>query len=236
MTNILMSVPAFHTGWAYPALAPYIHPGMKAAIAALSYGEGWISDIDEWRMCYGKGQREYEEIVQPFLACGLREKDIAWINYVEDTPLSAAKKILDSDILFLTGGYPDWMLQRMYDLEIKNLIRDYEGVVIGVSAGAMVQLDLYHLTPEDGYEYQYQEGLGMLGGFDVEVHYEEDLRHIEAIIRTLEDTGRAVVAMDNQSGLLIDGDHLELLGNAFILDMNDLDELYQTYDGLRFAY
>ena len=124
----------------------------------------------------------------------------------------------------------------MYDLEIKNLIRDYEGVVIGVSAGAMVQLDLYHLTPEDGYEYQYQEGLGMLGGFDVEVHYEEDLRHIEAIIRTLEDTGRAVVAMDNQSGLLIDGDHLELLGNAFILDMNDLDELYQTYDGLRFAY
>ena len=235
MANILLSIPAFYEDWAYPVLSQYIQPGMKAVICALSYGEGWITDAAEWHDHYSKGKEEYEEIVRPFRYCGIKDRNIRWINYCEDTPESAALKLSDADILYLAGGYPDWMLQRMYDLGIKDLIAGFEGTVIGASAGSMVQLDEYHLTPEDGYPYQYQEGLGMLGGFDVEVHYEEDLRHIEAIIRTLEDTGRPVVAMPDSGGMLIDGDRLELLGDSFILDVNDLNDLYDAYDALRYT-
>ena len=30
----------------------------------------------------------------------------------------------------------------------------------------MIQLDEFHLTPEEDYEFQYYEGLGLLSGFD----------------------------------------------------------------------
>ena len=105
--------------------------------------------------------------------------------------------------------------------------------MIGTSAGAMIQLDTFHLTPEEDYEYQYYEGLALLGGFDIEVHYEEDLRHIEAIIRTLEDTGNPVIVLPNEGGAIIGDNMFELLGEAFVLETNDLDELYQAYDTLR---
>ena len=112
-------------------------------------------------------------------------------------------------------------------------VRTFDGVMMGTSAGAMIQLDTFHLTPEEDYEYQYYEGLALLGGFDIEVHYEEDLRHIEAIIRTLEDTGNPVIVMPNEGGVIIGDNMFELLGEAFVLETKDLDELYQAYDTIR---
>ena len=148
--------------------------------------------------------------------------------------MSARKKLAWADVLFFTGGYPDWMLQRLYDFGIEQAVHDFDGVIMGTSAGALIQLEEYHLTPEDGYEFQYQYGLGMLSGFDLEVHYEEDERHLEAIIRTIEEKGIPVIAMPNEGGLLIDGDHFELLGGSFILDSRHLDELYETCEYLRY--
>jgi hypothetical protein len=104
---------------------------------------------------------------------------------------------------------------------------------MGTSAGACIQLDEFHLPAEGEYEYQYQEGLGLLSGFDIDVHYEEDLTHVEALIRSLEDMGKPVIACPNEGGVLIEDDHFELLGGAFVVDVNDLNDLYDTYDFLR---
>ncbi|MDO4520540.1 MAG: Type 1 glutamine amidotransferase-like domain-containing protein [Erysipelotrichaceae bacterium] len=202
-------------------------------ILPLSYSEGWITDGEEWKESYGKGTDGYEELVRPFRSFGIKDPQISWVNYYEDDEASASRKIREADVLFFTGGYPDWMLQRLYDLGITEEVRNFDGVMMGTSAGAMIQLDTFHLTPEEDYEYQYYEGLALLGGFDIEVHYEEDLRHIEAIIRTLEDTGNPVIVLPNEGGAIIGDNMFELLGEAFVLETNDLDELYQAYDTLR---
>ncbi|MCR5795181.1 MAG: Type 1 glutamine amidotransferase-like domain-containing protein [Solobacterium sp.] len=236
MTNILINISNFDEEWAYDSLRPYIHEDSRILILPLSYDEGWITDAHEWRQRYGKGRPEYEELVRPFRSFGIRDRQIRWINYYEDDHESAARKIRKADILFFTGGFPDWMMQRLYDLGIEDDVRAFEGTVMGTSAGALIQLDEFHLTEENGYEYQYQYGLGLLSGFDMEVHYETDLRHITAIMRSLEDMGKPVVAAPNRGGLLIDGDYLELLGDAFIFDVNDLDELYEAYDQLAYGW
>ncbi len=233
MINILLNLSNFDESWAYPSLARVITPGSHVLILPLSFHESWITDAFEWQEHYGRGSEEYEDIIRPFVSYGVKEKEIRWINYYEDDHESCLRKIRWADILFFTGGYPDWMLQRLYDLGIKEEVSRFEGTVIGTSAGALIQLEQYHLTPEEDYEYQYQEGLGMLSGFDVDVHFEEDLKHVEALIRTLEDTGMPVIAMPNRGGVLIEGDYFELLGEAFIVDQNDLDDLYGTYDYLR---
>ena len=46
--------------------------------------------------------------------------------------------------------------------------------------------------------------------------------------------GKPVIAYPNQGGIIIDGDHFELLGGAFVADVNDLDSLYQAYDYYRY--
>ena len=236
MTHILLNINNFDEPWAYGSLENYLNPDTSVLILPLSYDDGWINDSFEWKEKYGKGSREYKDIVRPFRSYGIKEKSIRWINYYEDDHGSSVRKIREADVLFFTGGYPGWMLQRLYDLDLMDEIRSFEGIIMGTSAGAMIQLDEFHLTPEEDYEFQYYEGLGMLEGFDIEVHYEENLTHIEAIIRTIEDTGRAVICMPNEGGAVIDGDHFELLGGSFVLGSDDLDELYGAYDALRYNH
>mgnify|MGYP002627372722 CR=1 FL=1 len=209
MINILLNLSNFDEGWAYPSLEHILTPDKKVLILPLSYDEGWITDAYEWKRKFGKGRRHDDET-------------------------SASDKIESADVLFFTGGYPHWMMQRLYDLGIQDNIRRFDGVVMGASAGACIQLDEFHLPSEDEEPFQYQEGLGLLAGFDIDVHYEEDLVHVEALIRSLEDMGKPIIAYPNQGGVIIEGDHFELLGGAFVVDVNDLNDLYDTYDYLRY--
>jgi peptidase E len=233
MTNILLNISNFDEDWASDTLRQIIHADMKVLILPLSYNEGWINDAVQWKHYYGKGRRYYEELVRPFRNYGIPDRQIRWVNYFEDDHESAARKIREADILFFTGGYPDWMMQRLYDLDLEDTIRGYDGIVMGTSAGALIQLEEYHLAPDADYDFQYQEGLGLVSGFDMDVHYQEDENHIASIIRSLEDKGRPVLVCPNQGGALIEGEHVELMGGAFFAGMEDLEELYQLYEGLR---
>lgn len=233
MVHILLNINNFDEPWAYGTLENYLKPDTKVLILPLSYDDGWINDAFEWKEKYGWGAAEHKDIVRPFRSYGIKERSIRWINYYEDDHETAAKKIKWADVLFFTGGYPGWMLQRLYDFGIFEDIINFDGVIMGTSAGAMIQFDEFHLTPEEDYEYQYYEGLGLLSGFDIEVHYEEDLNHITSIIRCIEDTGKPVIAMPNEGGLLIDGENFELLGGSFVLEEGDLDDLYGAYEALR---
>ncbi len=234
MINILLNISNFDEGWAYPSLENILTPDKKVLMLPLSYDEGWITDSYEWKRKFGKGRRHYEELVRPFRSYGIPDRNISWVNYYDDDESSSRRKIENADVLFFTGGYPHWMMQRLYDLGIQDDIRDFNGVVMGTSAGACIQLDEFHLPAEDEEPFQYQEGLGLLSGFDIDVHFEEDLIHIEALIRSLEDMGKPIIAYPNQGGVVIEGDHFELLGGAFVVDTNDLNDLYKTYDYLRY--
>ena len=50
---------------------------------------------------------------------------------------------------------------------------EHDGVMMGYSAGAVIQLAEYHLSPDDVYpEFEYYEGLPCLNDFYMEVHYQ----------------------------------------------------------------
>lgn len=230
MANILLNISNFDEPWAYATMEQYLHPDTNVLILPLSYDEGWITDREEWYDRYGRGQQHYEELVRPFRAFGIRDDQIRWVNYYEDDPSSAKRKIKEADVLFFTGGLPDWMMQRLYDLDIQQDIRDYHGVVMGTSAGALIQLQEFHLTEDADYQFQYQYGLGLLEGFDIDVHYEQNEKHLYAIIRSLEDKGMPIICYPNQGGIVIDHGQYQLLGGAFVVTPDDLDEIYAAYE------
>ena len=82
-------------------------------------------------------------------------------------------KIEKADVIFFCGGNPIEMMSYIKMTGLYNVLKDFNGIVMGASAGAMVQLDKFMTYPLP-WEYYHQgfcEGMGYCGGFDVIVHW-----------------------------------------------------------------
>ena len=94
-------------------------------------------------------------------------------------------------------------------------IQRFPGIVMGCSAGAMMQMTEYHITPDEDYDtYGYYSGLGLLEGFEPEVHYAASEVQTESIRRYLRERGKPVYAMTNQGGLVVQNGIITTMGQV----------------------
>ena len=85
-----------------------------------------------------------------------------------------------------------------------SVLQSFDGLVLGCSAGAMIQLQEYHITPDWDYpEFGYYNGLPWLNDFYIEVHYEETQLQKDCIQRVLRERGKPVYAIHHDKGALI---------------------------------
>ena len=150
MANILLNYYNFDGDWAKAHVAPYI-TGKKVLILPLAFREIQAWDNDSWQTIYGKNGEKYHNILRPFLAFGLKEEEIAWLNCF-DTTQNHLKMIANADVLFFTGGMPEKAIAWMQKLGITDAVKNFKGTVMGASAGATLQLEKYHITPDDDYD------------------------------------------------------------------------------------
>ena len=109
------------------------------------------------------------------------------------------------------------MMDRIKEFDLYDTLMQYDGIVMGYSAGAVIQLSEYQLSPDGDYpEFGYYEGLPYLHDFYVEVHYEGADVQNEAINRVLlERSGKTVYATVDGSGtIIVDNGSLKLLGDV----------------------
>ena len=101
-------------------------------------------------------------------------------------------------------------------MELYDILMQHDGILMGYSAGAVIQLAEYHLSPDDDYpEFKYYEGLPYLNDFYMEVHYEGTAVQDESIQRVLAERGKTVFATAVRSGaILVDNGNLKLLGDV----------------------
>lgn len=81
------------------------------------------------------------------------------ITTVED----AQKLVLDSDMVFLLGGNP-FLQQELYTLKgLVTILQNYDGVIMGMSAGAMNMSKYIIITPcsEEYPDFDIREGLNL---------------------------------------------------------------------------
>lgn len=217
MINILLDVLDFSADFLYQELKRYIHPSDKVVILAFSYRDKEVQNLRDWKMLYGKnGGRYYDSMVSPFLRYGISEDHIEWINYYKDVKSKAAEQIRNADILYLPGGIPDRMMERIDGFNLRDAILQFQGVVMGYSAGALVQLQEYHLSPDQDYpEFTYFKGLPILKDFYLEVHYEDSPVQNDAIQRVLKERQKTVYAMvTDRAAIVMDGSKVNSLGDV----------------------
>jgi hypothetical protein len=151
MVNMLFSLYNFHESWAKHLVSKYISSNDKVLIIPFSFDDN-ICDDNGWCNAYSKNNgRYYESIIAPFLNYGIKEENINWINYFKDTTENSKIKIKNSNIIFFTGGLPDKMMIRLKEFNLIDDIENFKGVIIGSSAGAMIQISEYHITPDEDY-------------------------------------------------------------------------------------
>lgn len=205
MVNILLESYNLTEPFLVDALKPYIKPCHRVAIVAFSFLPSQASTQQQWLTLYGREEGMfYHWLIDPLMEFGIPEENIAVVNYFSDTKEIAAKKIKNADILYFTGGLPDAMMDRLAEFELLDILAQFDGLVLGCSAGAMIQLQDYHITPDWDYpEFGYYKGLPWLNEFYVEVHYEETQLQKDCIQRVLRERGKPVYAIHHDKGALI---------------------------------
>lgn len=215
MINILLSHYYFHEDWAKDTVKKYINSSDKVVVVPFAFNDEWISNNTEWQNAYNRHHgKYYREIVEPFLEYGIDEDNIIWLNYFEDTDSEMKSIIEKSNIVFFTGGLPNKAVERVIEKDLLNYINNCR-VVIGASAGALMQLDNYFISPDEDYsDFMYCTGLGLINkAFYIEVHYEDTDIQNDCINRVLKEKIDTIYAIGDRGALVVDNGELLLLGD-----------------------
>ncbi len=212
MTNILMSTLQAKSGW-NNILQKYLE-NKKVLVIPFAFGD-IVKNERDWLKIYGLRSKYYLQMVNPLVSFGVNKKDISWAKYYSDTSRTLKEKINKADVLFFSGGYPDLMMKRLKDMDVIKSIQKFKGTVIGFSAGAMVQIENFHITPDKDYNhFSYHYSLELLHGFDVEVHYEKSEDHDAYIDKVIMERNIPVYAIGDNGIVIVEDNQFKSYGDV----------------------
>lgn len=153
----------------------------------------------------------------------------------EDAPYLVA----DSDLIILSGGHVPTQLHFFHKIHLKELLEDYGGTVLGISAGSMNMAREVYVQPEEPGEsvpsfQRFAPGLGLV---DVAIlpHYQKarnymlDGKRLYEDITYADSIGHTFFALQDGSYFYQDEDGLLLCGRAYRIQNGILELL--TIDG-----
>lgn len=171
-----------------------------------------------------QGGRYYKEQYEPFKDLNIIEDNFYIVKPQDDKEI-VKSKLHNCDIIFLAGGHMSVLEYILKQFEVWNLLKIYDKHIIGVSAGALIQLDHYDITPYIDEEYNYYEkcnGLGLIKNMRLIVHYNDNydkhheiLKHItDEIVTEMSISNKDImlVALSNNEGMLVNDNVIKFIG------------------------
>ena len=140
----------------------------------------------------------------------------------------AAELVRKSNLLILSGGHVPTQNRFFEKIRLRELMRSYDGIVIGISAGSMNSADEVYEQPEEEGEaadpayHRFLTGLG-LTKTNLLPHYQEIRNDVLDGLRIFEEIacpdsmGKTFYAIPDGSYLYIDDHHEELRGEAYMI-------------------
>lgn len=151
----------------------------------------------------------------------------------------AGELVADSDLIVLAGGHVPTQNAFFREIGLRELLADYPGVVMGISAGSMNSADVVYAQPEEPGESapEFQRFLPGLGLTQVNVlpHYQKVKNDILDGLRLFEDItyadsmGKTFIAIPDGSYIVDDGGDKILFGEGYHIRNGILEML--TRDG-----
>lgn len=127
------------------------------------------------------------------------------------------EKISESDLVYLTGGVPSVLVERLKKSGIRSLLRDFEGVIVGRSAGALALCKKCVITCRSTSEVKVIDGLDLVD-ITLKAHYKfgKDER-LKELSKT-ED----IFAVPKGSALICDDGNLSVINNVYLFHNGEM--------------
>lgn len=144
----------------------------------------------------------------------------------------AAELIFGSDFIILAGGHVPTQYEFFCELDLDVLLADYEGVVMGISAGSMNSAQEVYIQPEEPGEaldedfIRFAPGLGLTSA-SICPHYQKVKDNILDGMRLFEDITYGD-SMDRSFYALPDGSYIQVNEGEEIL----FGEAYRIHNGI----
>lgn len=148
----------------------------------------------------------------------------------------AAELVEDSSLIILSGGHVPTQNRFFEKIGLRELIGEFDGVVIGISAGSMNSAETVYAQPElegeasDPAFKRFLTGLGLTKKMIIP-HYQAIKDDVLDGLRVMEDVaypdsrGREFYLLPDGSYIFIDGGREEIRGEAYLLADGNLTRI-----------
>ena len=159
--------------------------------------------------------------------------------------LAEDRDISGYDVIFLGGGHVPTQNHFFQELDLRTLLQDYPGIVLGISAGSMNAADRVYVQPEEEGESapdfpRFAEGLGItdlniLPHYQQVKDYELDGQRLFEDITYADSMGECFFALPDGSYFLVEEDgNTTLFGEAYCIQDGVLQQIAELGDVLSF--
>lgn len=175
---------------------------------------------------------------------GLSLSSVEICDFRNESEISSL--VEDSDVVLLAGGHVPTQNAFFKRIGLKKQLHNYEGIVIGISAGSMNAARLVYAQPEEEGESvdpSYERFLPGLGLTDVMVspHYQQvkdyelDGKRLFEDIIYPDSIGRKFYALVDGSYVLVNGSRTELYGEAYLIQDGAISQICEVGEKLVLA-
>lgn len=215
MINILLSRGIIGEDYMVKELSGIIKKEHKVCILAFSFFDFHIPGKEAYDQYYKKGGEYYQKMVDNFSPYGIKESQIEWIYYFDDTTQSATKKINSADIVYFPGGAPERMMERINEFKLKEVLETNDKIYIGSSAGAMIQFNTFHISPDREYSrFSINQGLNLINDFIIEVHYRRRKKQKSSLRKMHRQTDKDIYAIPDDGAIVYHQELITCIGTA----------------------
>ena len=156
----------------------------------------------------------------------------------------ASELVKNSSLIILAGGHVPTQNRFFSKIGLRALLKDYNGILIGISAGSMNSAETVYAQPErdgEAMDPAYQRFLPGLGLTKTMLlpHYQENKDDILDGLRVYEDIafsdsyGNVFYAIPDGTYLLIEGGKEELRGEAYRISNGNMLQVSKANDIVR---
>ncbi len=143
-------------------------------------------------------------------------------NYVvDDRTTNVDDLIAKADLIYLMGGQT--LVQRDFfdKIKLRAMLKNFNGVIIGESAGAINMADNAYESRDDiAEESHWYKGLG-LTKYNIEPHFSENNTELINLTLKPDSFKSPFIALENRSYIMIKENIATLYGNAWLFSNGD---------------
>ena len=159
-----------------------------------------------------------------------------------DNFYEAKKLVMESDLIVLAGGHVPTQNAFFRKIRLHEILRDYNGVILGISAGSMNMANIVYAQPEEPGESkpEYRRFIPGLELTDINIlphyqkakHYTVDGFHLYREITLPDSMGKCFYALPDGSYIYQDEEHLLLCGEGYRICNGTIHRLTSTGETL----